>query len=394
MTRRRHVLTRCFRWALWCCCLWCCCLWRCCLWCCCSVGLVACEKRAAPDPVASGESTGVKSAPSAHGPEPFEPARVEYNGSAMGTHIAVIAYTTRALGEQRIKAAINAAMAEIQRLEALMSDWKPDSEVSRLNRNPGQLVALSPETFEVIEKSLWASQVSRGTFDITFQTLSGLWKFGDAQDTVPAPPSASEVARLRPRVGYRQIRVNADTRQVAIGARQQVGLGGIAKGYIVDKAAGVLTQAGIRSFLLRAGGDLYGAGTKPGGEPWIAGIQDPRGKQEDYFATLELNNHAFSTAGDYARAYVHQGKRYHHIIDPRTGYPASASKSVTIWAESALLADVIDDSVFILGPQQGLELVESVAGVGAVIVDTHDKVWVSKRLAGKVLMLHEPTPGD
>jgi thiamine biosynthesis lipoprotein len=263
-----------------------------------------------------------------------------------------------------------------------------------MNRNPGQFVTLSPETFEVIEKSLWAGQVSRGTFDITFQTLSGLWKFGDAQDTVPAPPSASEVARLRPRVDYRQIRVNADTRQVAIGARQQVGLGGIAKGYIVDKAAGVLTQAGIRSFLLRAGGDLYGAGTKPGGEPWIAGIQDPRGKHDDYFATLELDNHAFSTAGDYARAYVHQGKRYHHIIDPRTGYPASASKSVTIWAESALLADVIDDSVFILGPQQGLELVESVAGVGAVIVDTHDKVWVSKRLAGKVVMLHEPTPGD
>src|SRR5690606_31045972 len=125
-------------------------------------------------------------------------------------------------------------------------------------------------------------------------------------------------------------------------------------------------------------------------ERWVAGIQDPRGSHDDYFATLELQDHAFSTAGDYARYYVHEGKRYHHIIDPRTGYPAEACRSVTIWAETALLADVIDDSVFILGPERGLELVESLDGVGAVIVDAHNKVWVSQRLRDKVAMRHEP----
>jgi len=126
----------------------------------------------------------------------------------------------------------------------------------------------------------------------------------------------------------------------------------------------------------------------------VAGIQDPRGPSSDYFATLELSDRAFSTAGDYARAYMHQGKRYHHIIDPRTGFPATNCKSVTVWAETALMADIVDDSVFILGPKKGLELVESLAGVGAVVVDANDKVWVSKRLEGKLLVLHQPTPGE
>jgi thiamine biosynthesis lipoprotein len=126
----------------------------------------------------------------------------------------------------------------------------------------------------------------------------------------------------------------------------------------------------------------------------VAGIQDPRSTHDDYFATLPLTDHAFSTAGDYARAYVHKGRRYHHIIDPRTGYPATACRSVTVWADTALLADVIDDSVFILGPKAGLELVESLPGAGAVIVDAANKVWISQRLKGKVTLLHQPTPGN
>ena len=149
----------------------------------------------------------------------------------------------------------------------------------------------------------------------------------------------------------------------------RIGLGGIAKGYAVDKAAKVLLDAGLTSFYVQAGGDLYTRGVKPDGSPWQAGIRDPRGPEGDYFAMMPVSDHAFSTAGDYERSYVVDGKRYHHIIDPRTGYPATASRSVTIWAPTALLADEIDDAVFILGPEKGLALVESLDGVGAVIVD-------------------------
>lgn len=326
--------------------------------------------------------------------EPFAPARVEFKGGAMGTSITVVAYTTPQVDESGLQTAIEAAMKEVGRLENLMSSWKPDSEVSRINKKPGSFVPVSPETLEVIEKGLWAGKLSEGTFDITFQALSPLWKFGDAQQQNPVPPSRADVERLRPRVDYRKVEVDHEKRLVKIAPDQQLGLGGVAKGFIVDKAAKLLLDRGVKAFLFRAGGDLYGAGKKPGGEPWVAGIQDPRGNQDGYFATLELTNHAFSTAGDYARSYTYRGKRYHHIIDPRTGYPATASRSVTIWAESALLADVIDDSVFILGPEKGLALVESIPGAGAVIVDAANKVWVSKRLQGKVTVLHPPTPGD
>jgi thiamine biosynthesis lipoprotein len=173
-------------------------------------------------------------------------------------------------------------------------------------------------------------------------------------------------------------------------AHVRIGLGGIAKGYAVDKAAGVLLGAGMASFYVQAGGDLYTHGAKPDGSPWQAGIRDPRGPEGDYFAMMPVSDHAFSTAGDYERSYIVDGKRYHHIIDPRTGYPATASRSVTIWAPTALEADEIDDAVFILGPQRGLALVESLDGVGAVIVDAHDRVWTSKRLEGTVRSVHPP----
>jgi thiamine biosynthesis lipoprotein len=133
------------------------------------------------------------------------------------------------------------------------------------------------------------------------------------------------------------------------------------------------SAASLTDFLAQAGGDLYGAGHRPDGSPWVSGIRDPRGSEGTYFATLELTDHAFSTAGDYARAFFVGGKRYHHIIDPRTGYPATACRSVTVWAADALTADAVDDAVFILGPEKGLKLVESLPDVGAVVVDKDNK---------------------
>ena len=175
--------------------------------------------------------------------------------------------------------------------------------------------------------------------------------------------------------------------------KTQIGLGGIAKGYAVDMAARVLSNAGLTSFFVQAGGDLLARGRKPDGTEWQAGIRDPRGAEGAYFAKLAVTDHAFSTAGDYERAYVTGGKRYHHIIDPRTGQPATACRSVTVWAPTALLADEIDDAVFILGPEKGMKLVESLEGVGAVIVDAKNNVGISKRLQGKVQLVGVPSEG-
>lgn len=326
--------------------------------------------------------------------KPFRrPERVDFEDVAMGTKVKFITHTTPSMGETALRASMDKAMDEIRRIEELMSSWKPTSEVSKINAAPGKPHQVSSDTFTVLEKSLWVGEKSEGTFDITFKTMADLWKFGDAAEDPPKLPDAAEVKKRRKLLGYQQVKLDKSARTVSIPEKVKIGLGGIAKGYAVDKAVAVLRAEGITSFLLQAGGDLYGAGRKPNGSLWLSGIRDPRGKQSQYFGLIELEDRAFSTAGDYARSYVVDGKRYHHIIDPRTGYPATASRSVTIWAKDALTADALDDAVFILGPEKGLELIESMDDVGAVIVDSKNQVHVSEKMKGKVRIARAPTDG-
>jgi thiamine biosynthesis lipoprotein len=254
-------------------------------------------------------------------------------------------------------------------------------------------VKVGAETLAVIDKSLWIAKRSEGVFDISFDAMRGLWKFDEGrEDRIPA---RSAVDKARKLIDYRKIKLDSAQSSVMLeGAGMRISLGGIAKGYAVDAAAKVLRQEGLTSFFAQAGGDLYVQGQKPDNTRYKVGVRDPRGKDSnDFFARLEVKDHAFSTAGDYERSFISDGKRYHHIIDPRTGWPATASRSVTIWAKDAFTADAIDDAVFILGPEKGLALVESIDDCGAVIVDDKNKVWISKRLKDLVQVLREPTDG-
>jgi FAD:protein FMN transferase len=323
----------------------------------------------------------------------FVPERVQGEGAAMGTHLAFAAYTSPAVDATRARAAFDAAIAEIRRVEALMTTWRPDSEVSRINAAAGKApVVVGDETLKIIKDSIHTSEISGGTFDITFETLHGLWKFDEDLD--PHPPADKDIKARLAFLGFKNIVVDDAKKTVMLAKdKTKIGLGGIAKGYAVDRAVAVLDKAGLTSFFVQAGGDLFARGTKPDGTEWQAGIRDPRGPESKWFAKLPLSDHAFSTAGDYERSYIVAGKRSHHLLDPRTGYPADACRSVTIWATSALVADEIDDAVFILGPKKGLELVESIDGVGAVVVDAKNNVWVSKRLQGKVAVVGAPGEG-
>lgn len=340
----------------------------------------------------SAAATVAASAPDASSTVPFVPERVYGQGVAMGTHLAFAAYTSPACNAACARASFDAAIAEIKRVEDLMTTWR-DSEVTRINAAAGKsAVKVGDETFDVIKEAIHTSEISEGTFDITFHTLHGLWKFDENLD--PHPPSEKDIKARLPFVGYRNIRLDEKGKTVMLAnEKTQIGLGGIAKGYAVDKAARIVEKAGLTSFFVQAGGDLLARGKKPDGSDWQAGVRDPRGPEGSFFAKLPLSDHAFSTAGDYERAYVVNGKRYHHIIDPRTGHPATACRSVTIWAPTALLADEIDDAVFILGPEKGMKLVESLDGVGAVIVDANNNVGVSKRLRDKLLVVGAPTGG-
>ncbi|HEY8078026.1 MAG TPA: FAD:protein FMN transferase [Labilithrix sp.] len=356
----------------------------------------ACRDQPAPAPPplpSAPETAAVTSPPPPPPAPPFVPERVWGEGAAMGTHLAFAAYTNEKVDAAKTRAAFDAAIAEIKRIEALMTTWNPESEISKVNAAAGKApVPVGDEVYAIVKESVHASEISEGTFDITFHTLHGLWKFDEDLD--PHPPKDADVKARLPFVGYKKIELDDAKKTIRLATpKTQIGLGGIAKGYAVDKAVKVLEGIGLTSFFVQAGGDLFARGKKPDGSPWTAGIRDPRGPENKYFARLAISDHAFSTAGDYERSYVVSGKRYHHILDPRTGQPATASRSVTIWAPNALLADEIDDAVFILGPEKGLKLVESLDGVGAVIVDAKNNLWVSKRLEGQLQVVGAPTDG-
>jgi thiamine biosynthesis lipoprotein len=311
----------------------------------------------------------------------------------MGTEVTFSAYTDEP-GEA--EHAFAAAYDEIRRVEKLMTEWErpgePESDIVKINKAAGKkAVKVTPETIEVIEKSLEMSRRSEGAFDITFAAMHGLWKFDEDMDhTIPAP---EEVEKRRKLISWRDVVVNAKADTVKLRRPgMRMSLGGIAKGYAVDRCAAVLRAAGIQNFMVQAGGDLYVAGRK-GSAQWMVGVRDPRGGPRDIIARMPIEDHAFSTAGDYERGFVLNGRRYHHIIDPKTGYPATASREVTIFAPNAFLADALDDPVFILGPEKGMKLVDSYPGCATLIVDAQNKVWVSKSLEGKLQRTAAPTDG-
>lgn len=312
---------------------------------------------------------------------------------AMGTSVLLMAWTPDAAVAHQ---AFGAALDELHRLEVMMTTWVhpgwPQSDIMRLNAAAGQApVAVARETMEVLQGAEEMAQRSGGVFDVTMGAMGGLWHFDE--DLTRVVPSPQDVAARRTLIGYRDLVLDPNAGTAFLKrAHMQVNLGGIAKGYAVDAMARVLQAAGLRNVLLQAGGDLLVLGRKRD-DPWRVGIRDPRDLSPDgYFAVAPITDHAFSTAGDYERAFELDGQRYHHILDPRTGYPANACRSVTILAPSALLADALDDAVFILGPEQGMQLLQHYPGTGAVIVDRDNRVWISENLRGQINVLHPPTP--
>ena len=313
--------------------------------------------------------------------------------SAMGTDITLTAFTA---DDRQAEGAFHAALEEIRRIEQLMTDWEhpgqPPSDILRVNAAAGkQPVTVQDETLAVVEKALEMSRRSEGAFDITYAAMRGLWKFDE--DLERKLPPAAEIARRRRLINWRDVVVDRVHKTIKLRrAGMRMGLGGIAKGYAVDRAAALLRARGLADFMVQAGGDLYVSGQK-GAVNWQVGVRDPRGGPRDVVARMPIKDQAFSTAGDYERSFVLDGKRYHHIIDPKTGYPATASRGVTILAPDAFLADALDDAVFILGPKKGLALCAQFPGAAAVIVDAQNKIWMSSSLEGRLTVTGQPHPG-
>ncbi len=290
----------------------------------------------------------------------------------MGTQIIV-----KAIGEDKTKveAAIAAAFDEVRRLDKLMSHYKAESELSRINQNAGvRAVPVSRELYDLIEKSIYFSELTDGAFDISFASVGKLWNF--RKKHVPA----LETVKIQlPKVNYKKIRLNDRDSSVFLPeAGMEIGLGGIGKGYAMDQAMKILNAHGIKNAMVMAGGDTLIRGKK-GDMPWKVGLRDPD-QADGILAILPLSDQAISTSGDYERFFFKDGKRYHHILDTKTGFPASACRSVSILAREATTSDALSTSVFVLGPKAGLSLIETLEGVDGIVIDREGKIHLSSGL--------------
>jgi len=278
---------------------------------------------------------------------------------------------------------VKQAFDEMERLEGLLSRHIVDSEVSQINAQAGEWVKVSDPTLAVIELGIEYGELTGGAFDITVGALVSLWGFGTGDYKVP---TNEEIASALQTVDYRRIEVDKAGKRVRIPAGTVLDLGGIAKGYIVDEARRFLVENRIQRAIVNAGGDISVIGSRPDGTPWRVGVQNPDDPSQIRWV-IPLQNNSVVTSGDYQRYFVQDGERWHHILDPRTGFPARRIRSVTIVTDKAARADALSTAVFVLGLEEGSTLVEKLPGVEAIIVTSDDHVWISSGLAGSIVSL-------
>ena len=296
----------------------------------------------------------------------------------MGTLVTI---TATAPSEAVAQQAVAAGFREIHRLEEILSTWIPASDLSRVNAAAGrEPVRVAPEAFLLIERSLEMAALTEGGFNIAVGPAVEAWSVTERAHI----PAADELAGLKPLVDLGQVRLDEQAGTVFLARPgMRIDVGGIGKGFAADRAAASMQEAGATAGVVALSGDIKTFGRMPAGERFRFGIQHPR-KEGAILASLELENEAISTAGDYERYFERDGVRYHHILDPRTLQPARQCRSVTVIAAEGTVADGLDTGIFVMGPDRGMALVERLPDVEAVIVDDAGKVLVSSGLKSRL----------
>ncbi|MGH1362950.1 MAG: FAD:protein FMN transferase [Calditrichia bacterium] len=274
--------------------------------------------------------------------------------------------------------AINAGIAEIERIENLISSWNPSSQTSSINRNAGiKPVTVSSELFQLIQRSIKVSRLTNGVFDISYASMDNVWRYDGSMTELP---SAKEMAVSVSKIGYTNIVLNAGTKSVFLrDAGMKIGFGAIGKGYAANRAREVMKQLGIENGVVNAAGDLFAWGKQADGKDWRISIADPNDSKK-VLCWLTIRNQAVVTSGNYEKFVEIDGVRYGHIIHPKTGMPVSGLKSATIICPDAELADALATSVFILGKVEGLALVNRLKQVECLLIDAQNEVHTSKNL--------------
>lgn len=296
----------------------------------------------------------------------------------MGTLVTI---TSVAPSEKTANVAINAGFDEIKRLEQLLSTWIPTSELSRVNASAGQNpVRVAHDTFTVVQRSLELAEITDGAFNIAIGPAVDAWNVTEQQRI----PEAHELEALRPRTDLKGLHTDAQTQTIYLEQPgMRIDVGGIGKGYAADQAVVAMKKAGASAGVVALSGDIKTFGQLPGGNKFPVGIQHPR-REGEVLVFLDLQDEAISTAGDYERFFERDGVRYHHILDPATLQPAHGAQSVTVVAKDGVWADGLDTGIFVMGPERGMELVEHLENVEAVIVDAEGHVHVSSGLSKRV----------
>jgi thiamine biosynthesis lipoprotein len=319
------------------------------------------------------------------------PAKEKLYKETRTSMYTIVSITVSSDSEEKAKTAIDKAFNELDRLAGLLNFYSEDSEVSMINKNAGDKpVKVSPETLEIIEKALYVADNTEGAFDITVGPLVRLWDFQNK--ILPDEKIIKEGLKL---VGYKNVIVDKEKSTVFLKTKGvQIDLGGIIKGYAADKAVDVLKKNGIKSGIVAIAGDIKTFGKRPDGKLWKVGIQNPRfnppttplekgGFSDEILATVELSDMAISTSGDYERFFIKDGKRYHHLLNPKTGYPVYGYQSVTVITKDAAFADAFATGIFILGNQKGMDALKKL-GFDGVIVDKDGKILVTEGIKDRI----------
>jgi thiamine biosynthesis lipoprotein len=294
----------------------------------------------------------------------------------MGNHfeLSVVAGDEK-WAEERIEAGVE----EIRRIERLLTTYSEDSETSLINAHAGlSPIAVSAETFGLIERSIRISRLTQGAFDITYGSVDKqLWNFDTSLQRLPDAKTAKKMVRL---IDYRKIVLDPAKHTVLLKEKgMRIGFGGIGKGYAAEKAKALMQTMGAGSGVVNASGDLTAWGYQPGGEPWTIGIVNPNAA-EQIFSYLNVTDMAVATSGNYEKYILVDGKKYSHTINPRTGLPVTGIKSVTILCPNAEIADAMATPVMIMGIRAGLDLVNQIQHIEAVLIDDEDVVYTSDNI--------------
>jgi thiamine biosynthesis lipoprotein len=271
---------------------------------------------------------------------------------------------------------IDLAVAEVKRVENLISDWIPTTQISQVNKNAGiKPVKVDKEVFDLVERAIKVSQITSGAFDISYASMDKIWKFDGSMKVMPTEEA---IKKSVSKIGYKNIILDPKEQSIFLkNEGMKLGLGGIGQGYIADKIKALLQIKGCVSGIVNVSGDINTWGKQADGKLWTVAIVNPMNKNK-VFATFPLEDSAVETSGSYEKFVTFNGVRYSHIIDPRTGYPAQGVVSVSVFAKQTEIADALATGIFVLGVEVGLDLVNQLKGIECVIVDDKGKIHTSK----------------